>query len=110
MKKLLPVSLAVFASVASAQNLPKIGGEVEAEYNIKDKNTQWLAGPTIGIAGITVKPRINGEIDSGATIRFTGPSVKVESEIGSGVTFFGTVNGTEKFKYDDATIGMNYSF
>jgi hypothetical protein len=107
---LITLAAITFTTMAAAQTMPTIGGEVEAEYNIKEKNTEWTAGPTIGLGGLVVKPRINGEIDSGATILFTGPSVKVEAGVGTGVTFFGTVNGTDKFKYQDATVGVNYSF
>jgi hypothetical protein len=112
MKQTLIALSMVVAGAASAQGLGvTMGGEAELEYNGKTKSATWTAGPTIGLAGVTLKPRVNGDITNESKIDFTGASLKAEYGLGtSGVTIFGTINSDDKFKYDHATVGVNYTF
>ena len=115
MKSLILASAIVAVTAISAHAeggglLSSIKPVASVEYAVKAKAWSGDVGVTASIMGITVRPAMDWSYSSGNSIAISGSSIKGTMPISGGLSAYSKLSLTNKFKYDDVTIGMAFSF
>jgi len=115
MKSLILASAIVAVTAISAHAeggslMSSLKPDASVEYAMKAKAWSGDVGITASVAGITVRPAMDWSYSSGNSIAISGSSVKATMPLAGGMSAYSKLSLTNKFKYNDVTVGIAFSF
>lgn len=100
-------AIALTTTAASAQDLAYVGS---VEYAFEAEAVSLDFGAAMNVGNITVNPMLNAEYTSANDLDFTGVTLGVGYALTSNVGLYGSVETDGDFDYEEATMGVSFSF
>ena len=100
-----------FASAAAAEGWQRPAVIGKTEYNITTEAWAYNAGVEVNVLpGLALTPLAKGTYTTAAGMDFTGAEVNASYVVSPMATGFVTVTTNDKWKYNDATVGVRFRF
>jgi len=114
MKKTILASALVVATATAAHAegglMSSIKPDASLEYAMEAEKWSGDMGVTASVFGLSVRPALDFSYKNGDSMTFDGAEIKGTMPLSTGLSAYSTLNLTNKFKYNDITVGVAFSF
>jgi len=114
MKKIILASALVVATATAAHAegglMSSIKPDASLEYAFDASKWSGDMGVTASVYGLSIRPALDFSYKNGDSMTFDGAEIKGTMPLSQGLSAYSTLSLTNKFKYNDVSVGVAFSF